>query len=298
MATLRQFRPLRAGIGAIDRFAPQLLPGVQKRFWRRTYDFWGKRGYGFHAEGETAAATFMNYGYAPLDAGPEAGAERPFGARLYDRVAGDGDFSGRDVLEVGSGRGSGTAHVFATRAPRTMVGLDLADASVAQATADHAKPGLSFRQGDAEQLPFPDASFDTVLNVESSHCYPNVPAFLAEVHRVLKPGGELRLADIRYAKRLEEGGFVRIGHIDDFRDQIRASGFEVVEEEDISANVIKALELDTPRRRELAERAPRFLRQWALQFAGVEGSALHRDYQDGSLRYLRFVLRKPETAVG
>jgi ubiquinone/menaquinone biosynthesis C-methylase UbiE len=43
--------------------------------------------------------------------------------------------------------------------------------------------------GDAENLPFPQVSFDAVINVESAHCYGSIERFLAEVHRVLRPGG-------------------------------------------------------------------------------------------------------------
>ena len=58
-------------------------------------------------------------------------------------------------------------------------------------------PGLAFEVGDAERMPFPDASFDAVVNVESSHCYPSMPAFLSEVRRVLRPGGHFLYADLR-----------------------------------------------------------------------------------------------------
>ena len=44
-------------------------------------------------------------------------------------------------------------------------------------------------QGDAQDLPFPDESFDAVINVEASHIYPNFERFLGEVARVLRPGG-------------------------------------------------------------------------------------------------------------
>jgi SAM-dependent methyltransferase len=51
-------------------------------------------------------------------------------------------------------------------------------------------------QGDAEALPFADAEFDVVLNIESSHNYPHLEKFFAEAVRVLKPGGYLVHADM------------------------------------------------------------------------------------------------------
>ena len=51
--------------------------------------------------------------------------------------------------------------------------------------------------GNAESLPFADESFDAVINVEASHGYPDFPRFLAEVARVLRPGGHFLYADFR-----------------------------------------------------------------------------------------------------
>ena len=59
-------------------------------------------------------------------------------------------------------------------------------------------PGLTFVQGDAQKLPFSAQSLDAVINVEASHCYPNFPGFLAEVARVLRPGGHFLYADFRF----------------------------------------------------------------------------------------------------
>ena len=53
-------------------------------------------------------------------------------------------------------------------------------------------------KGNAERLPFNDETFDVVLNVESSHLYTRRVNFVREVHRVLKTGGFLCTADVRY----------------------------------------------------------------------------------------------------
>src|SRR5262249_30134282 len=134
-----------------------------------------------------ADAGFLNYGYAPtddnvehLDLPPEAEEDR-FSIQLYHHVASAVPLRGLDVLWVGCGRGGGSAWVFERHQPATMTGLDLSESSIAYCTQRYGRPGLSFVTGDAEQLPFPDASFDAVLNIESSHCYPDVTRFLAEV---------------------------------------------------------------------------------------------------------------------
>ena len=58
-------------------------------------------------------------------------------------------------------------------------------------------PGLDFIEGNAEHLPFPDESFDAVINIESSHTYPHFSRFLTEVARVLRPGGHFLYTDVR-----------------------------------------------------------------------------------------------------
>jgi SAM-dependent methyltransferase len=246
----------------------------------------------FARRAEAGADAFMNYGYAPLSGSAEAGS---FGAALYDRVVGATNLAGKDVLEVGCGRGRGTAHVFDRHAPRSMVGVDLTPAAIRRCRASFQRPGLRFRVADAEDLPFADGSFDVVLNVESSHCYPDVPAFLDEAHRVLRPGGVLLLADARHTSldRMVAGGPVRHEDIGDLRRQVRASPFTVVDEEDLTANVIWALRLDSERRRAVVEsRVPRLLQPQALNFAAVEGTALHDAYVAGDTTYLRLALRK------
>ena len=61
-------------------------------------------------------------------------------------------------------------------------------------------------EGNAEKLPFADQSFDAVINVEASHCYPRFPQFLDEVARVLRPGGHFLYTDVRRRKEIATVG--------------------------------------------------------------------------------------------
>ena len=81
--------------------------------------------------------------------------------------------------------------------PATYTGLDFNADGIAFCQKRHQLPGLDFVHGDAENLPFPDQSFDAVINVEASHCYPRFPQFLEEVARVLRPGGHFLYTDVR-----------------------------------------------------------------------------------------------------
>jgi ubiquinone/menaquinone biosynthesis C-methylase UbiE len=88
--------------------------------------------------------------------------------------------------------------ILATRlAPRPYQGIDLCAKAVSFCQLQHARQGLKFSQGNAEALKCPDQSFDVVINLESSHGYPQMPKFLKEARRVLRPQGYLLLADFR-----------------------------------------------------------------------------------------------------
>ena len=237
-----------------------------------------------------AAMPFMNYGYAPvnpqtppLELRPEDQAQR-YSIQLYERVAGAVDLRDEDVLEVGSGRGGGASFVMRYLGPRSVTGVDFSGKAVAFCQRQYKAGGLSFRRGDAERLPFADDSFGAVLNVESSHCYNSMERFLGEVRRVLRPGGHFLFADIRLR-----------GAVPRLREQLRGAGLRVLEEECITANVLRSLKLDSERKLSLIERsnAPKLFRSRFGHFAGLEGSPVYRNFETGEWQYLRFLLQKP-----
>jgi ubiquinone/menaquinone biosynthesis C-methylase UbiE len=234
----------------------------------------------------------MNYGFAPAEGDtsvppmPELSAEDEpdrycFG--LYHRVAAQRDLTGRDVLEVGSGRGGGASYVHRYLGPSNTTGLDRSSAAIKLASEREDSPGLSYVVGDAEELPFPDNHVDVVINVESCHCYGSIPLFLEEVFRVLRPGGALLLADLR------------LSHLQsDFDAELNASPFQVRHRTDITADVVRSLKLDTPRRQKLmAESASFGLRTLMKWFSGVQGSTTYRDLDSRRFVYHCYELHKP-----
>jgi ubiquinone/menaquinone biosynthesis C-methylase UbiE len=144
---------------------------------------------------------FLNYGYEedPAMDVPLSASDEPnrFSIQLYHRTASQVDLNGKRVLEVGCGHGGGASYLVRTLHPASYTGLDLNPAGIDFCRNRHKLAGLEFRQGDAEDLPFADQSFDAVINIESSHLYPRFPRFLAEVARVLRPGGHFLYADAR-----------------------------------------------------------------------------------------------------
>lgn len=94
---------------------------------------------------------------------------------------------GFDVLDVASGEGYGSALLAQTA--RSVVGIELDLKAVKHAQSSYVAPNLRFVEGDARHLPLPDACVDVVVSFETiEHLYEQ-DIFLAEVRRVLRPGG-------------------------------------------------------------------------------------------------------------
>ena len=109
----------------------------------------------------------------------------PWMAEVLDYEGADG----LEVLDIGSGQGIDLAR-YALAGAR-VTGVDLTPRHVTLARAHLAGMGLDAAviEGDAEQLPFPDATFDRVSSNGVLHHTPDLPCALREAQRVLRPGG-------------------------------------------------------------------------------------------------------------
>lgn len=226
---------------------------------------------------------FMNYGYA--EPGGElatqlTGAER-YSAQLYHAVASRVPLAGKRALDVGSGRGGGAAHIHRHFGLRETIGCDAARQAIAFSRRVHGGiPGLSFHQADATALPFADAEFDVVTNVESAHCYPDLPGFFREAHRVLRPGGSLLMADFTPPRR--DPAEVR----EDLVVALSGAGFGAIAIEDVTRQVLSGLDADDARRRrEIEARFPFGTRRLARLWAGTRESWIYRDFAEGRRAY-------------
>ena len=266
----------------IERYAeiPRLLRRPLWRLWHN-YLNWKDRSF---------EVKFLNYGYAdldsrskPMDLSPEDEPER-FCINLYHRNFGDVPVEGKDLLEVGCGRGGGASYIMRYLRPRSYIGLDVSKRIISQCNKNYHIPGLSFHCGKAESLPFETARFDAVVNVESSRCYSDMPGFLSEVFRVLKPSGFLFLSDMR----------TREGNAE-LREQCLDARFIILRHENILANVVKALEQDNERRMALIfEKTPGFLHKSVEEFSGTVGSVRFRLFREGLMEYHWYLLKKTD----
>ncbi|WP_019547064.1 class I SAM-dependent methyltransferase [Streptomyces sulphureus] len=150
--------------------------------------------------------------------------EQMYYLALRELPLAEDDYEGLAVAEVGCGLGEGLnflSRLFDAR----MVGVDLSSAAVERADSRLSRGDrLRYMQGDAENLPFEDGQLDIVLNIESSHTYPDLGRFLAEVTRVLKPGGHFSYID----------SFTHARHEQLLQLKERTPGLDWVHEQDIS----------------------------------------------------------------
>ncbi len=101
------------------------------------------------------------------------------------------------VLDVGCGGGRTVQRLAALAPEGRVTGLDYSPASVTvsrQTNASEIESGrVQIEHGSVAALPFPDRTFDLVTAVETHYYWPDLPANVREIFRVLKPGGTFAL---------------------------------------------------------------------------------------------------------
>jgi ubiquinone/menaquinone biosynthesis C-methylase UbiE len=264
------------------RYLCRTSPSVKRSLWRQWYQYLATKNW----EDELL---FMNYGFASLDS--ELGEvfidedEEKYRLRiqLYHYVANSVKIEGKNILEVGCGRGGGSAYITQQFKPRSFIGVDFSKKAIDFCQKHHCFAGLSFQHGDAESLPFEDNSFDVLINVESSYCYGHMDRFLAEVGRVLTPGGYFAYADFRGMEDMEA-----------LHNDLSNSRLHMLEKKDITPNVIKAMELDHDNKiRSIHEKAPKLLKKSFISFTGTKDSTVYRAFSCGEKEYFRYIFQKP-----
>jgi ubiquinone/menaquinone biosynthesis C-methylase UbiE len=124
---------------------------------------------------------------------------------LYRRVAGDIVGSAPQagvVLDVGTGPGRLLHEVAARRHDLKLSGADLSPdmITVAEQVAESSGLGhrISFRVADVTALPYPEDSVDLIVSTLSMHHWPEIEPAVAELARVLRPGGRIMIYDFRF----------------------------------------------------------------------------------------------------
>jgi SAM-dependent methyltransferase len=252
---------------------------IRKVIWQLWYPFLTRR-----LRGEEVL--FLNYAFETdrpvgLSLDPDDEPNRAC-IQLYHHVASQVDLRGKDVLEVSCGHGGGASWITRTMQPASYTGLDLNPTGIRFCQQRHRVPGLQFVQGNAQHLPFLDQSLDAVINVEASHCYPDFGGFLAEVARVLRPGGHFLYADFRFRDQWAE-----------WETAIAKAPLKIVQTRNIRDEVLRGMETNAARSEALiCQRLPKFLHSLGRDFAGLPGSRVYDALKSGELAYRSWCFRK------
>lgn len=185
-------------------FRSQALPKIYERFWR------------------PAVARFF-FGLS----GPSAAKERRMALEMMRIREGD------QVIDVGCGPGNYTRHLARAAGEGLTVGLDASESMVAAAAARADRDNLAYLRGDACAIPFADESFDVACSVGVIHMVEEPLVALAEMVRVLAPGGRLVVVAScarRERHRGERAGVTTFGR-DELTGALREHGLERVEQE-------------------------------------------------------------------
>jgi SAM-dependent methyltransferase len=138
---------------------------------------------------------------------------------FYARVTGEvaAAYPRGKLLEIGSGPGRLAVRLAREAPGMTLTGVDISDAMVERAARRAAGAGLServrFKVGDVAAMPLPDGEFDGVVSTLSLHHWPEPTHGLAEIHRVLKPGGEAQIYDLAHWLWLPAQGGNRLAQL-------------------------------------------------------------------------------------
>ncbi|WP_163728627.1 phthiotriol/phenolphthiotriol dimycocerosates methyltransferase [Mycolicibacterium psychrotolerans] len=264
----------------IDRLgSTTLFKKVVAKYW---YPLWTRR---LNADDDVL---FLNWGYEEdpalgltLD---EADERDRYYIQLYHSTATQEgtELAGKQVLECSSGHGGGASYITRYLQPASYTGLDFNPDAIAFCKKRHQVPGLKFVHGNAEELPFPDNSFDALINIEASHAYPSLHRFLSEVNRVLRPGGRFLYSDV-YGRQ----------EFPAWEAELESSPMRMLSSRVINKEVLRGLDLTAHRSDELIQRyLPKFLHGFGRNFTGVPGSRLYRDAETHAVEYRMYCMEK------
>lgn len=256
------------------------FPKTKGFLWKKWYNYLGSKII-------SPELRFMNYGYYNDNFHPKLSSndeEERYPIHLYHYLCSKVNVFNLELLEVGSGRGGGADYTLRTFKPKSVSAIDISKSAITLCEDFYSQKNLNFINASADNLPFKDNTFDLVLNVESSHCYPSFDNFLKEVDRVLKPSSNFLFTDFRPSTDLGSLKHSILNY------------FDIVHEEEITDNIICALDLMSKKRsNQVNSLLPSFLSYLSASFAGIKGSELYKSFQNNDLRYFLFVLKSRDS---
>ncbi len=148
----------------------------------------------------------------------------PLSKELNDDLKKEG-IEQANILEIGAGNGRDS--IFLAKQGHTTTGIDVAEQAITAAKKNAGKlKNVTFEKGDVKKLKYPDESFDAVFSVAALHSTP-LDDSLAEIHRVLKPGGIAKIH--QYTKIVTAGKTIHYWKPEQIKRLVEEAGFSVLE---------------------------------------------------------------------
>jgi len=160
---------------------------------------------------------------------------------------------GAKVLDVGCGTGFAVLHLASRSFIRKACGIDISSVMVEKARAkvpQYLRQKAEFRQASSESIPYAARKFDYILCTNSFHHYIDPLSVLAEMRRVLRPGGQVVILENApdlswytwawdYILRMIEKGHVRYYTSSELGQMLRGAGFESTKLCHLKSDVLK-----------------------------------------------------------
>jgi len=256
----------------------------KKLYWKVYYNFMAS--YSAKYGAVVYPRQFMNYGYATSDdIGMKLGSEtsQELQIKSYLNLMQNAPIDGKAVIEIGCGKGGGCNLFYTHFKPKKIVGVDISKENIVICQKRYKDTSIEFLQGDAEKQIFPNNSFDVVLNLESSHCYPLRIAFFKNVYSILNKDGYFLYVDLFWSTQ----------DTLDIEKQLTETGFKFIKKEDITQNIVLSLELQGDRNKDILKKL-KYLKSFGFMknIIATTDSVTYAGFKNGPIKYMLYVLKK------
>jgi len=138
--------------------------------------------------------------------------------------------SGDRILDIGAGKGEKAGRILQAFPGTEVFAIDPNERRISEAKRDH--PGVKSTVAGAERIPFDDASFDKAYSTMALHHFSDLDKALAEVSRVVRPGGSYVILEV------EPGSL--LGRIFRFFGRLMGEKMQVLTEEELLSRLGRA----------------------------------------------------------
>jgi len=250
-----------------------LSPRLKHHLWKKWYDLLAR-----HDKKQLLSS--MNYGYlndktlGDHNTNPQLA--------LYEHITDSITLENKNIIEIGSGRGAGAHHLSQKYHPNTYIGIDLANHASQNSNCKNNLDTVLFTTADALSLPLKPGKTDIAINVESSHCYSDLQAFIQQVSATLTEGGYFCYCDLMKANK-----------VDTLRQYFQESELNVIEANNITHNILQSLDRESDRHeQQIKENIPWYLRKAFSDFVGIKNTGVYNLFKTGQYVYYSFLLQK------